>query len=171
MFQQTAYHGTTKNKAYSIIISGSFQLSKRKNEWLGFGTYFFENYEEALTWAEKVSLKDATGENAAVISARLQSEDNLFCDLDKDYNMEKVEAEVREVLSRKLSNGAPRMRREEVRCLACNYYGMKHKIKIFAYTFEAFSYNSICFPKSREQRQFCVREHGAISNVTEEGGK
>lgn len=49
-----AYHGTTKKVGKQILEGGSFRASANGHDWIGDGTYFWENGpERAWQWARK----------------------------------------------------------------------------------------------------------------------
>lgn len=168
MFAQTVYHGTLKSAA-SVIFSSGFRKSREQDEWLGFGVYFFECYQDARAWAMQMMSQRKDKNAGIVISADLKCKDDVdFYDLDIDDNMRKMETEMQKVLIKCRHSGAPNISSKKLRCLACNFYGEKYGIKIFAFSFTAFDYNIIGFPlKTRKQRQFCVRDINIIYNVKE----
>ncbi len=45
------YHGTDTNSANKILDTKYFRSSKKKNEWLGHGTYLYEELSKARWWA------------------------------------------------------------------------------------------------------------------------
>lgn len=49
----TGYHGTSKEYAENILKTKIFHQSRKINEWLGNGIYFYTEFEEALEWAKK----------------------------------------------------------------------------------------------------------------------
>lgn len=46
----TGYHGTTRNKANTIVASSSFRISNTPTNWLGKGIYFYKYYVDAAKW-------------------------------------------------------------------------------------------------------------------------
>lgn len=47
------YRGTSKQRVQDFLNSGQWEVSTRPDEYLGHGTYFFENdYQEAYKWAK-----------------------------------------------------------------------------------------------------------------------
>ncbi len=48
----TGYHGTTLDRANSILESGRFIESNGEREWLGKGIYFYFDISDAIAWKE-----------------------------------------------------------------------------------------------------------------------
>lgn len=164
MFTKIGYHGTLSNRASSILENG-FEHSKKPNEWLGHGVYFFEDIEWAKTWAMNQAKKDNYKHKASVLSAVLSCDDDAFFDLDKTENMQKLQSETYMLAQRQYETGHPELKSDVMRCVACNFWKMKYKTKIFAYTFPRMKYNAIGFPVNAEQRQFCVTDNRCIKFI------
>ncbi|UXR73366.1 hypothetical protein MUA48_08300 [Staphylococcus sp. IVB6238] len=47
------YHGTSREAANLITQNKCFKKSKKEDEWLGHGVYFYELIEKAKWWSEK----------------------------------------------------------------------------------------------------------------------
>lgn len=165
MVNCVGYHGTSKESAVSIL-KNDFNLSMQKNEWLGFGVYFFDQFEWANSWARKKK-------SGVVVSAKLQCMEEEFYDLDDSTKMQLMVTEAEDVL-KKQHEKKPNMRQNDLRCFACNFFGEKHNIKIFAYTFPSLDYNVVYFPVGEhKERQYCVRHTQSIINkyITNDQGE
>ena len=172
MYRQQAYHGTI-NKHIQKILGNGFIISKSNSEWLGYGAYFFAEYDWAYQWAvQEANKKNDTSRLPATLQIELECADQYFFDLDIAENMEKIERETRYVISKAMFTGSGRVNlsSSQLRCLACNFYKLKHKIQVYAYTFSAFENNFIGFPiQTKKQRQICVTQDSTccIKNIKE----
>lgn len=63
------YHGCTKETADKVLREGEqMRFSHKEHDWLGWGTYFWENsYHRALDWAKEHSEGEEIGVIGAVI--------------------------------------------------------------------------------------------------------
>lgn len=48
------YHGTDKNSARNIVSTKKIMQSKKEDEWLGKGSYFFDDIEDSRWWCKDV---------------------------------------------------------------------------------------------------------------------
>ncbi len=164
MFKKTVFHGTLKKRADYIIKNGFFRSTKN-TEWLGHGVYFFEDLNYAQDWAYSEGRKTNPAREPAVLTATIQCQDNEFFDLDVADNMKKMEA-MSKILSAQSKFGHATMKAKELRCAVCNLYKRLHGVIIFAYSFPKVKTNSVGFPVTAPQRQFCVDDNANISNIT-----
>ena len=76
------HHGTLES-CFRLIEKEGFRCSKKNNEWLGWGIYFFAEYEDAQWWANNESLKKTKrGQKPCVITALVKYKNNEYLDLD-----------------------------------------------------------------------------------------
>ncbi|MGX9292880.1 hypothetical protein ACSLGF_17125 [Bacillus sp. A015] len=79
------YHGTFEEHLDSILSDG-FKPEKRKNHWLGQGTYFYTDKKLAHWWISKNSqtdpLKQKIKSNPVIIKANIEEKADKFLDLD-----------------------------------------------------------------------------------------
>ena len=165
MIELNAYHGTIDEKA-NKIVSNKFIHSKKDNEWLGFGVYFFTEEKYARWWASmEANKKQNCGSVPVVLAANIVTEEALFYDLDLQKNMVKMQEELRNVLEKLCGKGKAKLSEAQMRCACCNFFAKKYKIEVFAYTFPSIAINEIGFPYTRKQRQLCVRYDKCITNL------
>lgn len=55
----TGYHGTPSITNANNIIENGYNISKTERNWLGYGIYFYPNFEDAYNW-EGVDTKEKT---------------------------------------------------------------------------------------------------------------
>ena len=77
------FHGTTRESAESILTNNTFFRSSNSWDWLGQGTYFFDN-GPLHAWKFALSCSDGDPEKAAVVSVDIRLENCLDL-LDKTY--------------------------------------------------------------------------------------
>lgn len=165
MFKGKGYHGTIKKRADNILAHG-FRLSNKNTEWLGTGVYFFEDFKWAKSWAfQETERAGKPKEEAAVLSAVIRCSDELFFDLDKPENMLKIKNELQNLANIKNSLGYSNTKREETRCLICNFWKKKYNTQVMAYTFPRQQHNEMGFPFIVSQKQYCVTNKESIRNI------
>lgn len=168
MVELTGYHGTLDFKADLILKSG-FIHSNKDNEWLGFGIYFFTNFNDAESWAKNELRKEKNrnkGYNSAVIEALVECDDASYCDLDVKSNFDIMFKEVIDLLRGLKGRNSTNLTEAQMRCIACNWFAEKHKIKVYNFTFPRIYHNEIGFPEIRLQQQFCVRESSILKSLS-----
>lgn len=70
----TGYHGTTLEKANSIINEGVFHISNSDTEWLGEGIYFYFDITDAYKWRD----------SEAILHSVIRIEDGEYLDIDSN---------------------------------------------------------------------------------------
>lgn len=162
------YHGTVLEAAESIIKEDRFKQSKKPNEWLGFGVYFFAHYEEAEWWAKGKAKKLAS--TMAILEVQLEYQDNEFFDLDIYQNVIDVNQTFEEHMRELKAKGEviPDFKdKAQERCFAIELYKRKHTgIKLMAYTFDAPVKYPRKFVFTPRQLQYCVIDQSIIKNIT-----
>lgn len=160
------YHGTDGNSAKSIISSKRFYISNKKNEWLGEGVYFWDNFELGEWWAKSSYLD----KNPTVIKCKLNCNHEEYLDLDKEMN--KLE-EFREQFieeSKKYGVVIPVFKGyNEQKKFFCTLYSQKNNIKILSFKFPYNEYNSVGFPRVTYRRQLCVTDNENINILSTKG--
>lgn len=168
MVELTGYHGTLDFKAKQILKNG-FIISDKDSEWLGFGVYFFTNFSDAESWADnelkKLQNKDKNY-NPAVLKAIVNCEPEAYYDLDIKENFDKMREEMLEVIKGLCGRNSTKLTHEQIRCIACNWFAKKHKVKVYNFTFPRKYYNEVGFPIVIDQQQFCVREPQLIKSLS-----
>ena len=159
------YHGTTPENAELILEQKYFKPSRRKNEWLGDGVYFFVH----KSWAEKwVGIKYNSTEKSTVLQVTLEYLNEQLIDLDDPNQYDelselvihfcKIDKSVDDV---DFSNKSP----EEQICFACNILKrLDKKICIMMYTFSKENSKNY-FPYPRNQKQVCVNNQSIIKSI------
>lgn len=162
-FKIEGLHSTTRNKADNILSSGKFLPSKKDNEWLGKGVYFWTKYADALFWVNN-SYKNEN--EMCIITAHLEDENSRILDLDIEENMTKL-VEFVNTFNKEMvdvSKYRPKFNNEsETRCFYCELFKKKYNINIILYSFPINGYNVAGFNLKR--RQFCVSDIDTISIV------
>lgn len=167
MVELKGFHGTLDEKA-NKILSDKFIHSKKDTEWLGFGVYFFADKKDAKQWALMEARKKKNHSSLpAVLVADILTEEALFCDLDLQENMSKLKEEFQGILKSIVNKGKVQLTKEQTRCVCCNFFAKKYKIKVLAYTFPSLPINELGFPiaNMKLHRQFCVRDDNCINNL------
>lgn len=166
MHSEKGYHGTLDHKA-EMILQSHFIHSKKNNEWLGFGVYFFSALSEAKRWAHMESNKEANkGFVAAVLEADLECSESQYYDLDKHHCMVQFISEVEELLKGLRGKSKTKLTEAQIRCAVCNWFAIKHDVNIYAYTFPLkIKTNNAGFPYEIKHRQLCVRNDACIRSL------
>lgn len=170
--KMSGFHGTRDSCSGGIIKNG-FNHSKKSNEWLGNGIYFFAQYDHADWWARKEYKRFGNvNDLPVVIFANINCNNDEFIDFDIYENMEKFEKEIGPIVLSFGSGGegAPNFKDEnELRCFCCNFYKKVHtNIKMMTYSFPVRSELSILgFPKKK--RQYCINDNSIIIELKKKG--
>lgn len=163
--KKTVYHGTSVEAADNIRKEKHFRESKANNEWLGQGVYFFAYEQHAQRWIRYRKLNPG-----AVLTVKLEYEDQELLDLDDPAQLEAVNHEMEridQILKNKIAVDSRKLHGNWKRwCFSCNMYRELHpEIGMISYTFPQskppgasyFSYN---------ERQICVSKHDIITEIT-----
>lgn len=172
VYNMDGYHGTIKPYADSILFSQRFRRSKKPNEWLGYGIYFYSHYEEADWWAHNQSRRHHN--QPSILRASLECDVTEFFDLDLFNNVCDVNRNFITFMNDLKKEGTvgidfESQKIDEQRCFAIELYKETHpEIKLIAYTFDApiskkkASKWPIFVPR---QKQYCVISHDVIKNI------
>lgn len=167
MFQTKCYHGTIQPFATSILASNHFKVSKKPNEWLGYGIYFFLHYEEAEWWAHVQAHRHSS--EKAVLEVSLEFSDETFLNLDLLPCAKSVNHTFINFLDEVKKDGKiiPNFRNEaEERCFAIELYKKLHpEIKVIAYTFDAPGKTFKGYVFRPRQLQYCVVDNSIIQSI------
>ena len=162
----TGYHGTGQAHARDIIRENKFKNSESAKEWLGCGVYFFEDRNHAIGWAN-IRARRENDKYAVVLAADISFDADEIFDLDIPRNIIELEKFCEKEMQSDTfkRNGAPHFKtHEEQRCFWADFYKETHpNIKVMAYTFDSTERVISGFPF--KQRQLCVNNHSAISNI------
>lgn len=151
-----AYHGASLAKAKEIVKTGTFNVSRRKDNFLGDGVYFYEGSEwHAAQWAKRIT----SNGNIGIICATI----NLGRCLDlHNYKHRTLLKYVRRELRRKGIE-------EITDALVINFYA--NTIEPFDTVYETHTVPELgkIFPESRfyefTQLMICVRNQKMITNI------
>lgn len=159
-----SYHGTTKHCADNIRKNG-FRISKKTNEWLGFGVYFFYDRADAEYWSKACQHKNTEQPTTpTVLCATLSCSNDEYADLNNPEMMDKLELYCDTVFSDAHSNGKgmPYFNTKEERmCFWCNLWKMQCNIHILSYAYQRCGHNICGFPK--RSMQYCVSSNRGIA--------
>ncbi len=163
---EIAFHGTIEPYAEKILAEQHFHFSRKSNEWLGFGVYFFPHRSHADWWASNQSNRH--GQSPAVLSVTLQYEDAAFFNLDLNENARSLHFFSEDFLHQIQSEGKLKIHFDnlaELRCLCIEAFKVLHpEIKLIAYTFDAPGhYDKWLYPP--KQLQYCVVDHSIIRDI------
>jgi len=90
------FHATSEYNANKIIKEKFIVNTKRNNEWLGHGIYFFKYKVDAQSWGEQTYYCKPI---PAIIECELEVEEDRFLDLDNPEKKNCFETYFEEVLS------------------------------------------------------------------------
>jgi len=162
--KMTVYHGTSGKAAESIRREQHFHESKKDNEWLGHGVYFFAYPLHAALWIARRKLEEGT-----VLTVQLCFEDKELLDLDDPEQLDALNREMSR-LNQRIGDkiALPPADKDTLWkrwCLGCNLYRKLHpEIGIISYTFPQRKVGAACFHNN--ERQLCVSRHEMISDIT-----
>lgn len=159
------YHGTTQLNAEQILKSNIFIESRKNNEWLGTGVYFFQYKNHAQWWISHNRFK---GKDTRILKAKLEFEDSQLLDLDDPKKLEDLEAIVKHMVDIANSAGddtSAKFTDQQKWCFACNAYrALNPEIGIIIYTFHTSKlYKNSNFKEN--QRQICVSHSPIITKI------
>lgn len=172
----TGYHGTTMSSAEKIFSTKVFYDSEKKSEWLGKGTYFFAYKCDAVDWAKKeVQKPENSGQKGAVLSARLEFDDEQLLDLDDSSALEQMHETLKSVgciVGKHISADCSKLTGPDLWkqwYFNCEIYKKTHpEIGIITYTFRfPNKFDERWFGKN--QKQICVSKHEIIKDIAREG--
>lgn len=153
-YKEVGYHKTLNIYIDSIKKNG-FKPSNAKDDWLGFGVYFWDNIEDAKWWKNNT--------NAIIKGCIIQCE--LKCDMDQyinlNDNMDKFELFCQEYMKEIRENKLPRPNFEnnnQRKKYFCDLYCKKNNLSILSFVFEHDIMNIAGFKvDTKKKRQICVR--------------
>ncbi len=160
------YHGTSGAAAESIRREQRFLESRKDNEWLGHGVYFFGYQRHAEFWIVNRQLKQGT-----VLTVQLQFTSEEILDLDNPDDFEALNQEMarlNEIIGPHIRVG-PLDRKElwKLWCLGCNLYRKLHpEIGIISYTFPQSKKKVGASGFCPNEKQLCVSRHEIIVGIT-----
>lgn len=163
----TAYHGTLVDRATRIEATG-FNKSNKEVEWLGYGVYFFDRFDNARYWAlQEHTRQKGPSSSPVVLMVTICIEKNSLLDLDDPNAMYLFKSDLNEAFESMFGDGksgAPRFKNErEQRCFWCNYFTRTHpNIKVIAYSFPRIYYDKFGIPSVHQNRQLCVVDDTCI---------
>ena len=166
--QTIGYHGTTKENAEKILSEQRFYDSRKNNEWLGTGVYFFTYRKHAEWWVSTPRYND---KETRLLQAHLEYIPEQLVDLDDPTQLASLENMAKRVATR--INASDKNIIADCRtvgnakrwCWACNLLKkLCPKIGIIIYTFPQPYINYVSGFYSN-QRQICVSNHSIIKSV------
>ena len=158
----SGYHGTTKAAAKAVCKTQQMFPSKRNNDWLGNGIYFFVNACDAQWWIGHTRYQT---EKTAIISATITYIPEHLLDLDIQENVDKLNEVVNTFISLNQECINANIEKHQKWCFACNLiHKLDSTVELIARTFQHPNDSSI-FPINR--RQLCVFNSNLISEIKE----
>lgn len=160
------YHGTTQDSAHHILSGEPFRESRREDDWLGRGIYFYGYLEHAQWWTTHNRFK---GKETTVLKADLAYTDEEMLDLDDPARRRELEKFVKQFMQTTANTVKPsqEISKEKSLCAACNLYRRFHKrIGITKYTFpqrRRYERSGTC----DNQCQICVSNPSIIKKIEE----
>lgn len=160
------YHGTSGAAAENIRCEQHFRESRKDNEWLGHGVYFFSYQRHAEFWIVNRGLKQGT-----VLTVQLQFDNEALLDLDNPADLNALNQE----MDRLNQIIEPHIRLDHLDkedlwklwCLGCNLYRKLHpEIGIISYTFPQSKKKTGISGFCSNERQLCVSKHEIIVEIT-----
>ena len=156
------YHGTTKKSAEVICKEQRMFPSKRNNDWLGNGIYFFANAYDAQWW---ISHARYCNRKTSVLTAKITYVPANLLDLDIQDDLKKLNDVVHTFISLNEGQIKADMTPQQKWCFACNLiHEIDPNVELIARTFPHHEDSSI-FPINR--RQICVFDNKLISDIRE----
>lgn len=157
------FHTTTSKNARQINFTKNFLPSKKINEWLGEGIYFWLTYEDAMYWFEK---SHTLVDEMCIISVNLSLNEDKVLDLDIPDNMNilvNFTNTYNDEMRRKSKKLPDFKTKDEQRCFYCNLYKRKYSLDAIIFTFSQ-EYNDVGFAVKR--KQICVSNTKTITIET-----
>ena len=168
----SGYHATSAENAKSIMSDGYFIESKKNNEWLGTGAYFFVYPYHARWWLSHDRFR---GIETGILRATLEYTDEQMLDLDDPHQLDLLEAAVRVAVKTGNTSGAivranvDKENKPKQWCFACNLYKkLVPEIGIIKHTFtdpNGFVYKYSKF--TRNQKQICVSKRTIVTEIVD----
>lgn len=131
------YHGTVSNYARKIDSDGFIikDIKPEDDHWLGHGIYFYEDYEDAMYWADSKSKK--RNQSPVVYKVKLEATDEAIFDLDIKENSIKIFEYAKEYEESLKELGIIiKGNKRQYRCTLLDSYKFEFGIMIMLYTFE-----------------------------------
>lgn len=162
----TAYHGTLVDRATCIEATG-FNKSNKEIEWLGYGVYFFDTFDNAKYWAIQECKRQKGPSSPVVLMVTIHTEKDGLLDLDDPATMDLFRSDLNKAYTAMFGDGrtgAPNFKdNRDQRCFWCNYFTKTHpKIKVIALTFPRIHYDKFGIPSVYKNRQLCVLDNACI---------
>lgn len=165
--QTTGYHSTTCENAEKILSEQHFIESRKNNEWLGNGVYFFAYMADADWWRKQ---KRFDSKSTEILSADLEYTNIQLLDLDDTEQLEKMERIVKKFAKLdgntyiRAANLSMKKRAYQL-CWACNLMKkIAPEIGILMYTFRR-KYMCKCSLFEANQKQICVSDQSIIKSI------
>lgn len=163
------FHSTSEHSANNIIEDIFKINTKRKNEWLGYGIYFFKYKSDAQSWGKNTYYCNP---NPVIIECEFEIEEDKFLDLDDPEKKNTYEEYFNEILSVLTTNNKSLVFRdkEEAMCFGLNLYKKEYSIDAIQYTFKnsrtkkAMGYKSNEMSYTYNEVQFCITRNDCIIN-------
>lgn len=160
------YHGTSGASAESIRREQHFYESRKDNEWLGYGVYFFFYQRHAEFWIEKRHLRQGT-----VLTVQLQYGGEEMLDLDNPADLNALNQEMErlnQIIKPYIRLGSlDKQDLWKLWCLGCNLYRRLHpEIGIISYTFPQSKKKAGASGFYPNEKQLCVSRHEIIAEIT-----
>ena len=170
--KKIGYHGLPREYVKKTLATQQMHESKKDNEWLGKGVYFFEYLAHAKWWVTHTRFE---GRETAILQALLSYNENQLLDLDDPEESRKINRLFSEIVSKRDVIANPFFLIEQPTdhqkcCFICNVVRkLNPEIGIIIYTFpcDIDHNNSSVFQSN--QRQICVSDHSIISDIKEVG--
>lgn len=163
------YHGTTQENAQKILKDQTFVDSKRNNDWLGTGVYFFSYLGDAEWW---ISAKRYCDVETCILKSQLEYTKEQLLDLDDFEQLKSVNRIITDYL-RKINEAESgivkinleKMKRDQKWNFVCNTMRrLCPEIGIIMYTFMRDTYFDVIGFKQM-QHQICVSDHSIIGET------
>lgn len=168
IIKETVYHGTTSERAQSILQKG-FIPSSKNVEWLGSGIYFFQYAIDAKWWANlQIGKRAAKKHQPKVIKAEIAYSEEQLLNLDDAEQLKDLSDFYRKVIRITEDEKNLQMRfptiDKKIWCAACNTYRRFHPdIVVTKYTFSKARCGYIYH---QNQLQICISDDGIIKNLS-----
>lgn len=182
----SGYHGTCSKFRNSIESNGldPDKVKTRIDHWLGQGVYYFEDYDQAMWWANDTAGKPYnSGSYALIYKSTIEVDCNEVLNLDNNHEMDVffscIIKDIEEI-EKDARNRVPVFTPDQFRAVYFDYYKVQKNISVIIYTFskDAVRYASIRkreeLTKQRElakslgmyyrEKQICVSKKECIKS-------
>lgn len=165
------YHGTTSYHARKIEEDQRFKPSKKSNEWLGHGVYFFRYKKHADNWAVQTTnrhierSKNEKYSPPKVIVATIVCESDKYINLDISEEMKKFDDCIYPFIEgmKRSGSGSPAFKDEKERlCYFVNVFVRLNSIKVIEYSFQEEKSQVKATGFVNRQPQVCVYDSDCI---------